>query len=122
VTDLLVISGFADQAAVDGFVRSEIRYFRSRDMRAYRCEAPESGHARPALAFAFGDRPDLAGIAAALSRSHPDLLVTWSRETLGRVLSRSYRAGAAGPETAAEGPLPGPAESYRELEEIYGTF
>lgn len=124
MTDLLLVSGFADQDAVDRFVKSEMRYFRSRDLRAYRCEAPGASgeRAQPALAFVFGDRPDLGGLVAALSRSHPGLLLAWSREEGGRVRTCSFQAGAAGSETTTEGRLSGLLEkSCRELEEIYGT-
>jgi hypothetical protein len=117
LTDLLVVSGFADHGAIDRFVRSEIRYFRSRDMRAWRCEG-----AGPELRLAFGDRPDLGGLAADLSRAHPALELTWSRAERGRVLTRVFRRGDRGPETAADGRLEELAARGRTLEEIYGTF
>jgi len=117
LTDLLVVSGFGDHDAVDRFVRSEIRYFRSRDMRAWRCEA-----AGPELRLAFGDHPDLGGLAADHSRAHPALTVAWSREERGRVLTRVFRRGDGGPETAVDGGLEELAARGRTLEEIYGTF
>ena len=117
MTDLLVVSGFADHDAIDRFVRSEIRYFRSRDMRVLRCEG-----AGPELRLVFADRPDLAGLAAALSRSHPALELAWSRREAGRVLTRVFRSGDGGPETEARGSLEDLAAGGRTLEEIYGTF
>ncbi len=92
MNDRLVVTGFAGHGELDSFVRSEIRYFRSRDMRAYRSEAPGRG---PALVLVFRDGPDLAGTVGALSRSYPRLL--FSRQP------------------AADEVLP-------EMEEIYSTF
>ncbi len=117
MTDLLVVRGFVDHEAIDRFVRSEIRYFRSRDMRAWRCEGDG-----PELRLAFGDLPDLAPLAAALSRAHPSLELTWSREEGGRVVARVFRDGEAGTQTAAGGSLQEAASRGRTLEEIYGTF
>ena len=117
MTDILVVSGFADHDAIDRFVRSEIRYFRSRDMRAWRCEG-----AGPELRLAFGDDPDLGGLAADLSRAHPALELAWSREERGRVVTRVFRRGDCGPQTVAAGGLEEIAARGRTLEEIYGTF
>ncbi len=117
MTDLLVVSGFADHDAVDRFVRSEIRYFRSRDMRAWRCDG-----AGPELRLAFGDHPDLGGLAGALSRAHPALKLAWSRAERGCVLTRVFRGGDGGPEIAAGDRLEELAARGRTLEEIYATF
>ena len=117
MTDLLVVSGFADHDALDRFVRAEIRYFRSRDMRAWRCESDG-----PELRLAFGDGPDLAALAAALSAAHPALALAWSREERGGAATRVFRGGAAGPRAQAGASLEELAARGRVLEEIYGTF
>jgi hypothetical protein len=93
VSDRLVVTGFAGHGALDGFVRSEIRYFRSRDMRAWRSEAPGGG---PALLLDFRDNPDLEGIVRALSGAYPELSFAWEP---GR-----------------------PDDAWPVLEEIYSTF
>ena len=95
----LVVTGFASHGELDRFVRSEIRYFRSRDMRAYRSEVPGCG---PALVFTFGDRPDLGATAQALARRYPALTFAWSPAL-----------DSAAQEAATDLP---------EIEEIYSTF
>ena len=97
MSDRLVVTGFGSHGELDRFVRSEIRYFRSRDMRAWRGEAPGGG---PALVFSFGDRPDLGATVATLARRYPKLRLRWS----------------PGPPAAYAGP------DLAELEEIYSTF
>jgi hypothetical protein len=116
VTDLVAVTGFADHAGVDAFVRGEIRYFRSRDMRMWRVDAPGGG---PALLLEFGDRPDLSALAAALAAAHPALGLLWAREEQGRLATRAF---GTRPPAAAEGTLRDLAARYAVLEEIYGTF
>jgi hypothetical protein len=116
VTDLLVVTGFADQPSVDAFVRCEIRYFRSRDMRLRRVAGPDGG---PALLLEFGDRPDLSALAAALAAAHPGLGLLWAREEQGRPAARAF---GTRPPAATAGTLHDLAARYQVLEEIYGTF
>lgn len=98
MNDRLVVTGFDSHDELDRFVRAEIRTFRSRDMRVVRSEAAPAagGSPGPALVLAFGDRPDLAPAAAALSRRYPRLALTLSRA--------------------------GEPAGLPEIEEIYSTF
>jgi hypothetical protein len=116
VTDLVVVGGFADHTDVDGFVRREIRYFRSRDMRMWRVTGPDGG---PALLLEFGDGPDLSALAAALAAAHPALGLLWARQEQGRLAARAF---GTRPPAAAGGTLRDLAARYPVLEEIYGTF
>ena len=120
MSDRLAVTGFESHDELDRFVRAEIRYFRSRDMRVVRCEAPAgaAGQPRPVLVFTFRDRPDLGGAAASLAAAYPGLSLAWTRGERGEVVTRVFEAGAARPQE----PGPAPGDGCRELEEIYGTF
>lgn len=99
-----LVTGFTDQDALDVFVKAEIRYFKSMEMRVLRCEGPS-------LWLEMEDLPGLRRTAAAVARrwSALELVVTGGLPPVR----------LAGDTEIAIERIP---DRPRVLEEIYSTF